>query len=336
MRRLIVLALAAASASLVLAACGGDDASGATPTKDNFGKSTDPSQNIPKDQLQPVNMVLAGSDWYVGTENFVFGITNAKDEPEGGAKAIATFYDLKDPNNPKPVGTPQEAVQSAPGVGPKVEHKHANGETHVHGGEDDNRVGYYVRAKFDHAGFWGVSVDITLKDGTHGQSNIGFQVGAKSLMPSPGQAAYKSDNLTAKDVAKLSEIDSGDPPNGMHDVKIKDAIANGRPLVIVFSTPAFCTSRFCGPVTEEVDALHDHYKDKVDFVHIEIWRDFDKKILNPTAKEWLSQPDGSITEPVVYVVDRKGTIYDRWEGPAAKNIIEPSVQAVAAGTTFAQ
>ena len=133
---------------------------------------------------------------------------------------------------------------------------------------------------------------------------------------------------------KISEIDSGDPSNDMHDVKIKDSIANGRPVVIVFSTPAFCASRFCGPVNEEVEDLHDKYTDTVDFVHIEIWRDITKQVLNVTAKEWLVRPDGGMSEPYVYVIDKTGTIYNRWEGPVARNIMEQSVQAVAAGATF--
>jgi hypothetical protein len=311
----------------LLASCGGDGG----PSK-SFGQSTDPSKPIPVDQLNNVNVVLAGSDWYVGDNNFVFGITDGKDEPQGGAKATASFYDLSDAKNPKLVST-LDAVQSAPGVGPVVEVRHANGEVHKHGGQDENRVGYYVKVKFDHAGVWGVAVKATLKDGTSGQSNIAFQVAEKPGMPAAGQKAPLSDNLTKKDVADIKEIDSGVPPNDMHDVKIKDAIAAGRPLVIVFSTPSFCTSRFCGPVTEEVEALQAIYRDRVDFVHIEIWRSFEKKELNPTAKQWLLRPDGSLTEPVVYVVDKSGTIYDRWEGPSARNILEPAIEAVAAGAT---
>ena len=119
-------------------------------------------------------------------------------------------------------------------------------------------------------------------------------------------------------------------------MKIKDAIAAGRPLVVVFSTPAFCTSRFCGPVDEEVESLQATYRDRVDFVHIEIWKNFDKKQLNDTASEWLVRADGGLTEPYVYVIDSKGTIYDRWEGPVARNIMEPIVIAVAEGKTYSK
>ena len=312
-------------------ACGGGDSKGSASSPTVFGTSSDPSRVIAPGKVKPVNIVMAGADWYVGQDNFVFGITNGKDEPEGGATAVVTFYDLRG-KDPKPVAQ-GEAVASAPGVGPKVLSTHADGSQHYHGGEDDNRAGYYIRAAFDHAGFWGVSVEATLKDGTKGSDNFGFQVSEKSKMPSPGQKAAKSDNLTQKDVKDIKEIDSGQPANDMHAVKIKDSIAAGRPVVVVFSTPAFCTSRFCGPVTQEVEALQQVYRDKVDFVHIEIWRNFDKKEINPTAKEWLLQPDGSLSEPLVYVIDKNGTIFDRWEGPSARNIMEPQVKAVADGAT---
>lgn len=318
----------ACAATLVLAACGGGDDS---PSGGDFaGAPRDPAKNLPPDQVGKVNVIPAGSDFYVGENNFVFGLTNARDEPQGGAKAVATFYDLRDPANPKPAFT-VTAVQSAPGVGSEVQHIHSGGGVHVHGGQDEDRVGYYAKVNFTYAGQWGIAVEGELKDGTKGVDSIGFTVYAKPNMAAAGEKAPKSDNLTKNDVKDISEIDSGSPPNDMHDVKIKDAIAAGRPLVVVFSTPAFCTSRFCGPVNEEVEALRDRYKDKIDFVHIEIWRDFDDKVLNPTVKEWLLWPDGSLREPVVYLVDKKGTIYDRWEGPVAANIMEANVKAVAEG-----
>ena len=324
------LFLSAACALFVLAACGGDSDKPEGP--DFAGTPRDPAKTVPEDQRGKVNVIPAGSDWYVGENNFVFGLTNLQDEPQGGAKAIATFYDLRDPSNPKPRFSIQ-AVASAPGVGPEVRHEHTGGEVHIHGGQDEDRVGYYVDAKFDYAGQWGIAVEAELKDGTKGLDSIGFTVYAKPNMAAVGQQAPKSDNLTKHDVKDISEIDSGSPPNDMHDVKIKDSIAAGRPVVIVFSTPAFCTSRFCGPVNEEVEALRDIYKDRMDFVHIEIWRDFDAKVMNPTVREWLIWPDGSLREPLVYVVDKKGVIYDRWEGPVARNIMEASVQEVSEGKT---
>lgn len=315
--RLLACSLALA---LAAAACGGDDDEpAATGTTAPTGEPAAVGQ-------------IAGGYMTVGVNNFVVGVTDGVN-PQSGAQVEITFFDN--------VNTPQQKerfratpTQSAPGVGPAFVHIHAGGE-HIHGGEDENRAVYYARVTFDHPGAWGASIAATLEDGTTGITNVAFEVTDGAPVPLPGEPAIASDNLTTADVADISEIDSGTPPNDMHDVKIKDALAAGRPLVIVFSTPAYCTTQFCGPVNEEVEVLQDKYRDAVDFVHIEIWRDFTTKEFNPTAREWLVEPDGfSHVEPVVYIVDSKGIIYDRYEGPVAANILEPAVEAVASGKTF--
>lgn len=319
---------------LLFAACGGggdddDPASNASPTV--FSEATD--EGAATSGETEISAIPAGGHWIVGDNNFVVGIIDANGTPQGGATVEITFFDNVNTASQKERFV-EAAIQSAPGVGPETVHVHAGGVEHVHGGEAADRVGYYTGVTFDHAGTWGAAVKATLKDGSTGTSNIAFEVKADAPVPVPGEPAIASDNLTKNDVANISEIDSGSPPNDMHDVKIKDAIAAGRPLVVIFSTPAYCTSLFCGPVNEEVELLHDKYAETVDFVHIEIWRDFATKQFNPTAREWIVEPDGTVLEPVVYIIDKTGTIYDRFEGPVAGNILEPAVQAISEGQTF--
>ena len=290
------------------------------PAKDQVGKKS------------TIAVVPATADVYVGTNNFVFGITNTNNEPQPGAKVRATVYDLKD-GKTTPV-CQFEPLLSAPGVGPESNHTHAGGVQHIHGGEDASRVVYYARVPFAREGPWGLAVEAILKDGSKTFGSVLLQVGARPSVIAPGMPANRSDNLTKNDVKDIKEIDSGTPPNDMHDLKIKDVIAAGRPLVIVFSTPAFCQTLFCGPVNQEVEALRDVYKDRVDFIHIEIWRDFVNKVINPTAREWLLTADGRINEPIVFAVGKDGVIYDRWEGPAARNIMEASVKAIAEGAVY--
>ncbi len=306
-------------------------APGETVKDSPFAASKDPA----KDQIgkpSTIKVIPATADIHVGANNLVVGITNLKDEPQGGAKLRGTVYDLKD-GKTTPV-CQFNPVASAPGVGPEFAHTHADGAKHPHGGESDDRVGYYANIPFERQGPWGLAIEAVLKDGSKTFGSVLLQVTERSAVPAPGQAALKSDNLTKKDVKDIREIDSGTPPNDMHDLKIKDVIAAGRPLVIVFSTPAFCTSLFCGPVNEEVEALRDIYKDRVDFVHIEIWRDFTNKIINTTAREWLLTADGRLSEPVVYAIGKDGVIFDRWEGPIARNVMEASVKAIAEGQTY--
>lgn len=327
-RTTVRLALTAIAAlALLFAACGdgGDDDPPATATGDTLAP--------PPGEEGILGVQPAGAEFVVGKNHFVFGITNAQGTaPLGAESARAYFYDLST-GNPKLVYE-ADGVASQPGVGPETEHIHADGSVHKHGGEDERRAGFYVDVEFDHAGPWGVAISAKTLDGKVGQSSVAFTVYETDRIPAPGDPAPKSDNLTKADVANIHEIDSGDPPNDMHDVKIKDAIAAGRPMVIVFSTPAFCVSLFCGPVTNEVEELQDDYRDDVDFIHIEIWSDFQKQQLNPTAREWLVREDGGLSEPFVYVVGKDGVIFDRWEGPVARNIVEDAVKAVAAGETF--
>ncbi|MCZ7577807.1 MAG: hypothetical protein M5U18_12455 [Dehalococcoidia bacterium] len=76
MRRFLLL-LAVSGLAIVLLACGGDDGNSA----ETFPTTSDPARNIPPDQRGKINIVVAGSDFYVGENNFVFGITDANDLP---------------------------------------------------------------------------------------------------------------------------------------------------------------------------------------------------------------------------------------------------------------
>jgi hypothetical protein len=54
------------------------------------------------------------------------------------------------------------------------------------------------------------------------------------------------------------------------------------------------------------------------YIHVEIWKDFDGKVVNKGAAEWLLRelPDGTpeMTEPWLFLIGADGKITDRW-GP---------------------
>ena len=299
-----------------------------------FEPVANPVTSTPPEQRRTIGVEAVAADLYVGKNNLAIGIQDeTTGQPIGNARVRMTLYKLGANNSQEPV-CQVEGMPSAPGVGPETQHIHGEGEIHIHGGEDENRSVHYAHVEFDQAGNWGLFVEAILQDGSRKYGDLLLQVGGEPFTPAPGDDAIKSDNLTRDDVDDIREIDSGDPPNDMHDHKIREVIEAGRPLVIVFSTPAYCTSAFCGPVNQEVEDLYEEYKDRVDFVHIEIWRDRSAGTLNPTAREWLMRPDGGLSEPVVYVVGKDGVIFDRWDGPVARNIMHTSVAAVAGGATY--
>jgi hypothetical protein len=83
------------------------------------------------------------------------------------------------------------------------------------------------------------------------------------------------------------------------------------PALVIFATPVFCTSRFCGPATDEVARLEKTYGDRAAFIHVEIWRDFQNQVVNRAAADWLFRDD-NLTEPWLYLIGPDGRILDRW------------------------
>jgi hypothetical protein len=101
------------------------------------------------------------------------------------------------------------------------------------------------------------------------------------------------------------------PDPELHTWTIAEAIAKHVPAVVIFSTPVFCVSRFCGPVTDEVEQLAKRFSDRAVFIHVEIWRDYQKQVINQAAADWLYR-NNDLTEPWLYEIGADGKIVDRW------------------------
>ncbi|HVD70050.1 MAG TPA: hypothetical protein VNG34_04285 [Actinomycetota bacterium] len=174
--------------------------------------------------------------------------------------------------------------------------------------------------RFDKVGVWTATIDADVDTIGPLTLETNFAVRDQPALPAPGQKALKTENLTvdSKDVKPVS-IDSraqdGDPiPDPeLHQWTIADAIAQGRPALVLFATPVYCQSHFCGPSVEALQQLAADYPDKAVYIHVEIWRDYNKSVVNQGAADWLYRND-NLTEPWLYLIDDKGVIADRW-GP---------------------
>jgi hypothetical protein len=144
------------------------------------------------------------------------------------------------------------------------------------------------------------------------------------VVPGVGQPALLTHNPTARDVADVETIDSGRPVDDMHQLSIADAIQQHRPALVVFATPAFCTSNTCGPEVKVVQGLEPAYRDRLAFIHVEIYRDFkpdpSKKQLAQAVIDWRLQ-----TEPWVFLIDSKGVIESRFEGATASDELKTAI-----------
>ena len=185
---------------------------------------------------------------------------------------------------------------------------------------------YAAQAGFDRAGFWQLEVNASV-GGTPRRATAAFAVNEKHAIPAPGDAALPTENLTlASTDAPKAAIDSQaatgeitDPE--LHRTTIAAALAAKRPAVVVFATPVYCQSRFCGPVTDMVAQLARSYGDRASFIHIEIWRDFQNQTVNQAAADWLL--NCSMCEPWVFLIGADGNIAARFDNVTTRDELEP-------------
>ena len=281
---------------LLLAACGGTDtaAPAAAPAPSSGGS-----------QLQAL---MVASQLLVGTQRFPIGVLSNNTPVNDAHVHVRTFF---------VTGSSAQArgEADAPFKGDGLEGKGL----------------YIAHLTFDTPGQWLAVIAASRPDGSSTSATVPFNVTVRGAVPGVGEPAPRSHNQTLKDVPDAGYIDSGVPPDDMHQLSIADAIDQHRPSLVVFATPAFCTSETCGPQVKAVEALEPAYRDRLVFIHVEIYRDFkpdpSKRQVTPTVLEWHLQ-----TEPWVFLIDRSGVIRAAYEGATSTDDIKAGIdQMLGAG-----
>jgi hypothetical protein len=178
--------------------------------------------------------------------------------------------------------------------------------------------------RFDKPGTWQVTVSVTI-GGRPRLARAAFTVAKASTVPAPGDPAPATDNPIAgtAGVAPRSIDSRGDdntpiPDPELHSTSIAAALAAHRPLMVVVSTPTYCESRFCGPITDSVQQLAQRHGDRIAFVHLEVWKDFERQEVSPYATEWIDpHATGDAREPWVFTVGTDGRIRQRFDNVAS-------------------
>lgn len=197
--------------------------------------------------------------------------------------------------------------------------------------EDALTTVYTAEVEFDAQGWWGISLDVTSGGQTYEDLRVTRFVLNDPPMPIVGDEAIPAVQLILDDVdGDASQISTAaEPVEDMLDQTIADAVQNGRPTVIAFVTPAFCQTRFCGPVLELVVApVWQDYGDQVDFVHVEPY------VIEAARNQGVLQPVQAVfdwgleTEPFIYVIDAEGVITAAIEGITDEAELRAEVEAV--------
>lgn len=315
MASMVLRRLATALAVLsVLVACGGGDGDSAQPNPDDLAV-----------QVASYDLAIGGPT------RFILGLLTVDQRLVGlGTVDLRFSYvGTREIADPQPFGPPVKAeylpihgsvVPSPPPSEPQIVRS------------SDTRGVYAAQTTFDRAGFWEVEATAMI-DGTARKGKGAFAVNEDHAIPGPGDQALPTETLTltTPDVPRPaidSRAGSGEIPDpDLHRRTIAASLAAQRPIVAVFATPVYCTSRFCGPITDMVDELAHQYADRADFVHVEIWRDFQNRTVNKSAAEWVLRND-ELNEPWVFVIGADGTITHRFDNVATRGELEPLLQAL--------
>ncbi|MGF1616768.1 MAG: TlpA family protein disulfide reductase [Acidimicrobiia bacterium] len=169
-------------------------------------------------------------------------------------------------------------------------------------------VGYF---EIPEAGVYQLTVE---REGLTASGPTGFVTVDNPPMIGPGDRAPLSETRVGDDFADLSLITTDpQPASDLYSMTVAEAVSNGTPSVVIFATPAFCTTQACGPMLSQIKDLKFDYPG-IDFVHVEIYENLqvetvEELVVVDSVREWQLP-----SEPWVYIIDADGVVVAAFEG----------------------
>ncbi len=290
--------------SLVAAACSSGDA--ATPVVTNQPIVT----NVPALEL---NGILATKDLSVGTNRISFLLTSPKALVTAPSASVKSVY-----------------LGATESVGESV-----TAEFFLW--PFGSRGSYVTELSFDRPGDWRLDVDVIQDDGSISSARIPLHIGETSITPGLGSKPPTTVNKTSRDVAELTSLTTRSTPDpDLYKLTIAEALETGKPSLVVFASPALCTSPTCGPQVETVEELKDEYKGRANFIHVEVYDnpadiqgDLARAKFAPIIDTWgFTQLENYRNESFVFIIDSDGRITSKYEGYAAKEDLAKGLEKV--------
>lgn len=317
----LLLAVVAALLGVGMACGGGDDeVPNGSPAPPSALTGTAPPSAGPGGG-QDLEAFVTSTDLSVGSQRFAFvlfedGVPVSEDD------VTVRFFKLKDESNPQLVGegTIPWSPLGIPGLTASTAEL-----TGV----------YYANIEFDEAGKWGAGFTIGGPADPAKEVRVSFEVRPEPLTVGVGEPAIPVDNPTISDTGITQVCSAPEPNPAFHQLSIDEALRQGKPTVIAFTTPAFCTSRTCGPDMELVNAAYEEFGDEVSWVHVEPFKLDLSGSLITEGGERVNSDAGNLwqlpSEPWIFVVDTSGTVVARLDGPVTLEELEHFLNQVTGG-----
>lgn len=171
-----------------------------------------------------------------------------------------------------------------------------------------------------------VKVRVTYK-GLKGEvDDLEILDGQSLKVPYPGKPMISAPSPTTADSIGVEDVCTAEPPCPLHDVSLDAALAEKRPLAVLFSTPARCQSRLCGPVLDTVLAQRETFGDKVRFLHVEIYKTRTSLDLAPTVAAYALT-----SEPVLFLAGADGIVRERLDNAIDRVEAKAALDRLVAG-----
>ena len=125
------------------------------------------------------------------------------------------------------------------------------------------------------------------------------------VVPGPGDRLPSIPTPTFAEPLGIDPICTANPACPFHEVPLDEALAGGRPVVLLVSTPAFCQTAICGPVLDLLVDRRDALAGRT-VIHAEVYTD-------ETARQTAPIVDalGLRYEPALFVADANGVVAHR-------------------------
>jgi hypothetical protein len=249
-------------------------------------------------ESDPLIGIRASSDPAVGDDRLLFAVHELSGKRRGGPNEIVTLV-------ASPLDAPDSTLEAdatftwvVPGA-----------------------VGLYLaEVPFDRAGTW--QIDFAISTGEETEPFL-VDIKAEPTTTAIGELAPRVETPTVPDAPIEDLTTDPDPLVSLYEVSLDAAMSNGRKTVVIFATPAFCTSAACGPMLAQTKAMSTEYPD-VDFLHIEVYGGFNEPGFAPDVDHLVPAvvAFGLQTEPWVFVTDESGVVTGRFDGVLGNGEIE--------------
>lgn len=197
------------------------------------------------------------------------------------------------------------------------------------------RGNYVTELYFYKPGWWQIEVLVPGINSPKALTTMRVRVKDKSFTPGLRSLPPLTLNKTTDTVEKLEELTTWPTPNiALYQSTIEDALEQRIPLVVVVASPGFCVSPTCGPQVETILELKNIYKERANFIHVEVYdnpHEINENLrqgrYSPVVEAWaINKLEGYINESWVFIMNASGKVSSKYEGYASLPELEEGLR----------